>query len=215
MPTVESAALAREIAQLESELAGLRAQVDEDSSSFSELEQQIDELRSTLASTRDTVLTREGELERKKAELEEARRLERLAAYEGELEKLRKSREAVVTVGQTYLSAVDRYDGEVVRLRKLLDEMRAAFGDDPRVEAVAAALEEETTVRGVWQSVLKATEWRTRQPDVVRPAPNSDVSEDVKYDLEPPASTGDLSEDLKDRTGENRAARILEYFNKS
>ena len=205
MLTVESAAVAQAIEQLERELAGLRAQVDEDSSSFSALERQIDELRASLESTRDEVRTRESELERKKTELAEAQRLERLTAYEGELDKLRRSREAVVTVGQTYLSAMDRYDGEVVRLRKLFEEMRAAFGDDARVAAVGAALEEEATLRGVWQSVLKATEWRVEQAAVVRPASNGGDSADGE---------DDLSEDLKDRAGDNRAARILEYFNK-
>jgi chromosome segregation ATPase len=176
---VGSADLSREIEELEHELSGLRTRVDEDNSSFSALEQQIDQLRHRLTETRDAVRSREQALTDKKAALADVQRVERLEAY-------------------------DTYDGEVLGLRKLLEEMRDAFGEDERVTAVQSTLNEEAQqLEGTWQAVVGATTWRLDEI----PAQEAEVAdESAEKDGEA------LSKDLQRRAEEGRAARILDYF---
>jgi chromosome segregation ATPase len=200
MHSVESAALSQEIAQLEGELADLRRRVVEDDSSFTALEQQIDELRSRLTETRDAMRLRERDLTEKKAALADAQRLERLEAYEQEVAKLREAAGRVSTSAEGYLSELDTYDGEVLRLRKLVPEMREVFGgEDERAAAVETALSEQAQqLGGVWESVLGATKWRRREEGTVE------------------AEGDDLSSDLQKRAEEGRTPRrIREYFSKS
>jgi phage-related tail protein len=198
MKTVGSEGLLREVEELERELSSLRMRVDQDNSSFSALEEQITELRTKLSQTQDEVRMHEQRLAAKKAELAEAKRLERLGAYEEELERFAEAQRRVSEAGQNYVSEVDVYDGEVLRLRKLRDEMRDAFGEDERVAAVDAALDEEAgRLRPTWSSVMGATKWRV--------------------DVEPGESNGDdlakqLHEDVEKRADEGRTSRILEYF---
>jgi chromosome segregation ATPase len=198
---VEAAALSREIEELERELAGLRTRVDEDNSSFSALEQQIDALRHRLTETRDAVRMRELEIAERKAALAAAERIERLESYEQDLAKLREARGRLTSGADAFLKELDSYDGEVVRLRKLLEEMREAFGEDERVTAVETALNEEAQqLGGTWEAVVSATKWRVDQKTVVEEAARED---------------GDLSKDLQERAEEGRASRILDYFSKS
>jgi chromosome segregation ATPase len=203
---VEAAALSQEIEALERELAGLRTRVDEDNSSFSSLEQQIDSLRHRLTETRDAVRMRELELGEKKAALAAAERIERLEAYEEDLAKLAEARRRVTGGADAYLKELDSYDGEVLRLRKLLGEMRQAFGEDERVTAVETALGEETQqLGGTWEAVVGATKWRLDEKPVAEPAAEEAAKQDG----------GDLSKDLQKRAEEGRASRILDYFSKS
>ena len=196
---MEAAALSQEIGELERELVALRTRVDEDNSSFSALEQQIDQLRNRLTETRDSVRAREQELAEKKAALEDAQRVERLAAYEQDLAKLGEARQRLMGGADAYLKELDSYDGEVIRLRKLLAEMRQAFGDDQRVSAVENSLVEDAhELGGTWEAVVSATKWRLDE----KPA----VEEPAELD------SGDLSEDLQQRAEEGRASRILDYF---
>jgi chromosome segregation ATPase len=196
---VEAAALSREIEELERELAGLRTRVDEDNSSFSALEQQIDALRHRLTETRDAVRMRELEIAERKAALAVAERIERLESYEQDLAKLGEARGRLTSGADAFLKELDSYDGEVVRLRKLLEEMREAFGEDERVTAVEAALNEEAQqLGGTWEAVVSATKWRVDQKTVVEEAAKEDG--------------GDLSKDLQERAEEGRASRILDYF---
>jgi chromosome segregation ATPase len=196
---VESAALSQEIEQLERELGELRRRVDEDDSSFTALERQIDELRHRLTETRDTMRLRERELTEKKAALADVQRLERLEAYEQEVAKLRETAGRLSTSAQGYLSELDTYDGQVLGLRKLVQEMRDVFGaEDERVAAVGTALgEQEQQLGGLWEAVVGATKWRLRDGGVVE------------------AEGDDLSTDLQKRAEDGRAARILDYFSKS
>ena len=189
---MESQAIAREIDGLERELANLRERVAADASSYSQLEEQITELRQRLADTQDALRVSEARLANKQAELSEAKRLERLAAYEEDLVRYREAGSRVGTAAREFLGELDAYDGEVLRLRKLRDEMREAFGRDERVQAVDRALaDEDDDLDALWRSVLGAVRWRI-----------DESQEDVTpYDEEHP--------------GESRAARILEYFSKS
>jgi chromosome segregation ATPase len=189
---VESAAISKEIVRLESEIAGLRASVDEDNSSFSSLEQQIATLKERLSQAHDAVRGTEAQLAEKRAELAEAQRLERLASYHGDLAQYREARDRVGTAVDAFLAELEAYDGEAVRLRKLRDEMQEAFGSDERVAEVDAALDEEANeLMSAWKAVVGAAEWRIR--DTARA---EDAAEDPAVD-------------------ENRAGRILEYFSKS
>jgi chromosome segregation ATPase len=199
MQFVESAALSREIEQLERELADLRMRVDEDDSSFTALEHQIDALRHRLTETRDTMRLRERELTQKKAALADVQRLERLEAYERDVANLREAANRLSTSAEGFLSELDTYDGEVLGLRKLAQEMSDVFGgEDERVGAVESALsEQEQQLGGLWESVLGATKWRLREGGTVEVAGD------------------DLSSDLQKRAEDGRAARILEYFSKS
>jgi chromosome segregation ATPase len=202
---VGSADLSREIEELEHELSGLRTRVDEDNSSFSALEQQIDQLRHRLTETRDAVRSREQALSDKKAALADVKRVERLEAYEQDLEGFREARGRVSKGADAFLKELDTYDGEVLGLRKLLEEMRDAFGEDERVMAVESALNEEALqLGGTWQAVVGATTWRLDEI----PAPAKAEAAD-----EPAAKDGEaLSKDLQRRAEEGRAARILDYF---
>jgi chromosome segregation ATPase len=200
MEFVESAALSQEIEQLERELGDLRRRVDEDDSSFTTLERQIDALRQRLTETRDRMRLRERELTEKRAALADAQRLERLEAYEQEVAKLREAAGRLSTSAEGYLSELDAYDGEVLVLRKLAQEMREVFGaEDERVGAVETALSEQAQqLGGLWETVLGATKWRLREEGTVE------------------AEGDDLSSDLQKRAEEGRAPRrILEYFSKS
>ena len=199
MEFVESAALSQQIEQLERELGDLRRRVDEDDSSFTTLERQIDALRHRLTDTRDTMRLRERELTEKKAALADVQRLERLEAYEQEVAKLREAAGRLSTSAEGYLSELDTYDGEVLGLRKLAQEMREVFGDeDDRVAAVETALDEQAQqLAGVWESVVGDTKWRLHEGGIVE------------------AEGDDLSSDLQKRAEDGRAARILEYFSKS
>jgi chromosome segregation ATPase len=200
MEFVESAALSQEIEQLERELGDLRRRVDEDDSSFTTLERQIDALRHRLTETRDTMRQRERELTDKKAALADVQRLERLEAYEQEVAKLRDAAGRLSTSAKGYLSELDTYDGEVLVLRKLAQELREVFGsEDERVAAVETALSEQAQqLGGLWETVLGATKWRLREGGTVE------------------AEGDDLSSDLQKRAEDERAPRrILEYFSKS
>ena len=204
---MESAALSQEIEALERELGDLRTRVDEDNSSFSTLEQQIDALRHRLTETRDAVRAREQELTDKKTALAEIERVERLKSYEQELARFREARSRVSSGGDAYLKELDSYDGEVLRLRKLAEEMREVFGEDERVTAVETALSEEAQqLGGTWEAVVSATRWRlAEKPAVVEPRSGQPSKKDGE----------DLSKELQNRAEEGRASRILDYFNKS
>jgi chromosome segregation ATPase len=195
---VESAAISKEIQQLEGDLATLRARVDEDNSSFSALEQQIGELKQRLAETHDAVRTQEAQLAGKRAELAKAQHLERLEAYERDLARVRDARAAVRTAAVKLLAEIETYDGEIVKLRKLRAEMHDAFGDSDGVAEVDAALRGEADeLMTTWKAIAAAVDWRTEVVEVE-------------------AESEDLADDLKKRTEESgRASRILEYFNKS
>jgi chromosome segregation ATPase len=204
---VGSADLSREIEELERELSGLRTRVDEDNSSFSALEQQIDQLRHRLTETRDAMRSREQELSDKKAALVEVQRLERLESYEQDLTRFREARSRVTKGADAYLKELDTYDGEVLGLRKLLEQMREAFGvDDERAAAVEKALHEEAQqLGGTWEAVVGATKWRL---DELPAAAAADGDEPAKVEAE------ELPRDLQKRAEDSRASRsrILDYF---
>jgi chromosome segregation ATPase len=199
---VESAAISSEIEQLESELAGLRARVDDDNSSFASLEEQIASLKARLSETQEAVRSRETALEEKRAQLAEAQRLERLAAYEQDLAKYREARDRVEKAGDRFLAEAEAYDGEVLRIRKLRSEMVDAFGDDERTDEIDLALDEDANgLTTTWKAVVGAAEWRLRSvakaaAAAAKPANGDDYGKEAAAD-------------------EGRAARILEYFNKS
>jgi chromosome segregation ATPase len=199
MQFVESAALSQEVDRLERELTDLRRRVDEDDSSFTALEQQIDALRHRLTETRDTMRLRERQLTEKKAALANVQRLERLEAYEQDVANLREAAGRLSTSAEAYLSELDTYDGEVLGLQKLVQEMREVFGgEDERVAAVETALSEQAQqLGGLWESLLGATKWRLREAGIVE------------------AEGDGLSSELQKRAEDRRAARILEYFSKS
>jgi chromosome segregation ATPase len=199
---VESAAISKEIEQLENELSSLRTRVDEDNSSFSTLEKQITALKQRLSETQEAVRTREAHLAEKRAELSKAEHLERLQAYAADLAAYREARARVGKAVDTFLAELEGYDGEAVKLRKLRDEMRDAFGDDERVAEVEAALNDEgDELNSAWKAVVGAAEWRIREA--------------AKAEGAEKESGGDLADDLQKRTEEGRASRILEYFSKS
>jgi chromosome segregation ATPase len=200
---MRSGELNHEIEELEGQLSALRARLDEDDSSFSSLERQIGELRDRLTETRDGVRKHELRLAEKRVELAEAKRLERLEAYDRDLAEYREARTRVAGAARSFLEELDAYDGDVVRLRQLLEEMGEAFGaDDPRVGELAAALQEEQDeLNGWWQAVVGATKWR--------------IVESPEGEEVPAAqSDGDLARDLQERTEEKRS-RIREYFGKT
>ena len=200
-----SADLSREIEELERELGGLRARVDDDNSSFSSLEEQIDQLRHRLTETRDAMRSREQELTQKKAALAEVQRVERLESYEQDLARFRDARGRVTKASDAYVKELDSYDGEVLSLRKLLEEMRDVFGDDERVTAVEKALGEEAQqLGGTWEAVVGATKWRLDE----LPAAEPDGEEPEKKEAE------ELPKDLQKRAEDGRASRtrIMDYF---
>jgi predicted nucleic acid-binding Zn-ribbon protein len=197
---LESESISRDIEGLEQELSGLRAQVDEENASFSALESQIAELRDRLTQAQESVREREERLATKKSELAEAQRLERLAGFEHDLGRLRGGGGRVEAAAKTLLETLEAYDKEKLSVQYLLEEMRAAFGDDERVEKVEAALREEPEeLRPTWEALLRALAGRVGAP----PEGGDGTAEE------------DLSHELQALAQERRRTRIMEYFNKS
>jgi chromosome segregation ATPase len=204
----ESAVISGQIEQLEADLEKLRVRVDEDNSSFASLEDQIESLKKRLTETQDELHQREATLVEKRAELAEAQRLERLAAYEKDLAQYREARDRVEKSADRFLAEVETYDGEVVRLRKLRAEMREAFGDDERIAEVDGAVDEDANgLTTTWKAVVGAAEWRLRSAAKTTPA--------APAAPKPPETNGGEDEADRPASDEGRAARILEYFSKS
>jgi hypothetical protein len=135
----------------------------------------------------------------------EAERLERLAAYEDDLAKYREARDRLEKAGDRFLAEVEAYDGEVIRMRKLRAEMLDAFGNDERIAEIDKAVDEDANeVTTTWKAVVGAAEWRLRSSS--RPIPPI---------VRKPESNGADHEGDGTPPDEGRAARILEYFNKS
>jgi predicted nucleic acid-binding Zn-ribbon protein len=206
MACVESGAIAKEIEELEEELSTLRARLDDDDASFTTLEQQVDALRYRLTETRDSMRTNERRLADKRVELAAAQRKEHLDAYGEEVDKYRAARSRVAGAAENFLNELESYDGQVVALRHLLDEMRDAFGDeDERVAEVTAALAEEADeLNTSWAAVVDAAEWRVQKPDASSPHEDGGNA----------ANGDDLSDELQTAAAEHRVSRIREYFNK-
>jgi chromosome segregation ATPase len=142
-------AISQDIEALERDLASLRARVENDSSSFATLEQQVAELRENLLRTRETVTEREARLAEKRQELAETKRLETLASYEENLRSQREAGDQAATAATDLLAALDAYDDETLKLRRILEEMRGAFGSDERVAKVEQVLlDEPSRLRG-------------------------------------------------------------------
>jgi predicted nucleic acid-binding Zn-ribbon protein len=202
MTFVESAAISSDIDRLQSELANLRARMEDDTSSFSTLEQQVTELRERLKQTQENVRAHEARLAEKRAELAEAKHLESLAAYRDSLGKYHEARKALSKAATSFLAEVDAFDRQTASLHDLLEEMRGAFGDDERVVEVAAALaDERAELSGSWEAVAAALRGRTDEL-----AAGDDAT----------GPNGDLPAELHVRAEEvQRRARILEYFGKS
>lgn len=196
---VESEAISQDIEALERDLASLRERVEGDSSSFATLEQQVAELRENLLRNRESVAEREARLAEKQQELKEAKRLEALVAYEDDLRSQREAADRAATAATDFLAALDSYDDETLKVRRLLKEMRAAFGSDERVAEVESAVQDEPSrLRGTWEAVMAATKWRLEAPKV-----------------EETVAGEELPQDLQDLAQERRRARIKEYFAKS
>jgi dTMP kinase len=195
---LDSEAISQDIEALERDLANLRARVEDDSSSFATLEQQVAELRENLLRTRESMTEREARLADKQRELEEAKRLEALAAYEDDLRSQREAADQAAIAATDFLAALDAYDDETLKLRRLLEEMRGAFGSDERVAKVEQVLlDEPSRLRGTWEAVMAATKWR------------------LEPDVEETVAGEELPRDLQDLAQERRRARIKEYFAKS
>jgi len=195
---LNSEAISQDIEALERDLASLRARVENDSSSFATLEQQVAELRENLLRTRETVTERETRLAEKRQELSETRRLEALAAYEDDLRSQREAGNQAATAATDFLAALDAYDDETLKLRRILEEMRGAFGSDERVAKVEQVLlDEPSRLRGTWEAVMAATRWR------------------LEPHVEETVAGEELPQDLQDLAQERRRARIKEYFAKS
>jgi len=194
---VESEGISEDIEALERDLASLRARVEGDSSNFATLEQQVAELRENLLRNRESVAEREARLAEKQQELNEAKRLETLAAYEDDLRSQREAADRAATVATDFLAALDVYDDETLKVRRLLKEMREAFGSDERVTEVETAVQDEPSrLRGTWEAVMAATKWRLE----------AQVDETVAGE--------ELTQELQDLAQERRRARIKEYFGK-
>jgi chromosome segregation ATPase len=195
---VDSEAISQEIEALERELASLRTRVEGDSSNFATLEQQVAELRENLLRNRESVAERETRLAEKQNELEEARRLEALAAYEDDLRSQREAADRAANAATDFLAALDVYDDQTLNVRRLLKEMQAAFGSDERVAEVERAVQDEASrLRGTWEAVMAATKWR------------------LEAKVEATVAGEELPQDLQDIAQERRRARIKEYFAKS
>ena len=195
---MSSEAISQDIEALERDLASLRARVESDSSSFATLEQQVAELRENLLRTRETVTEREARLAEKRQELSETKRLEALAAYEDDLRSQREAGDQAATAATDFLAALDAYDDETLKLRRILEEMRGAFGSDERVAKVEQVLvDEPSRLRGTWEAVMAATKWR------------------LEPRVEETVAGEELPQDLQDLAQERRRARIKEYFAKS
>lgn len=197
---MDSQTISNEIESLEDELSKLRARIEEDSSSFATLEQQAAELRERLLYTRESLSQQEQRLEAKQRELSEAKRLETLSNYKQDLESHDHAAAEVTRAATDFLAVLEAFDEEVLRLRKLAEEMRRSFGDDERVEEVQAKLAREPEeLRDTWESVVASVRWRI----------NESEAEPVEVEAE------DLGEDLQKLAQERRRARIKEYFGKS
>jgi chromosome segregation ATPase len=196
---LESEAISQDIEALERELASLRGRVEHDSASFATLEQQIAELRDNLLRTREGVAEREARLAEKRQELAETRRLEALATYEDDLRSQREAADQAATAATDFLAALDVYDDETLKLRRILEEMRDAFGsDDERVNKVEQIVQDEPSrLRGTWEAVLAATRWRLDDQ------PEEGVAAE------------ELPQDLQQLAQERRRGLIKEYFGKS
>jgi predicted nucleic acid-binding Zn-ribbon protein len=195
---MDSQLISREIEDLEGELAKLRARVEQDSSSFASLEQQVAELRERLLHTRESVSEHEQRLESKQRELNEAKRLEALENYKQNLGSHNDTRLEVTRAATDLLTVLDAYDDDLLKLRKLAQEMRQTFGEeDERVGEIESLLKREPgDLRGTWESVVAAIGWRIR--DAEHEGPET------------------LDEDLHQKLAqERRRARIKEYFGKS
>jgi chromosome segregation ATPase len=196
---VNSEAISQDIEALERDLASLRGRVEDDSASFATLEQQIAELRDNLLRTRESVTERESRLAEKRKELAETKRLEALAAYEDDLRSQREAADQAANAATDFLAALDAYDDETLKVRRLLEDMREAFGSDERVAKVEQVLlDEPSRLRGTWEAVMAATKWRLEPR----------VEEDT-------VAGEELPQDLQDLAQERRRARIKEYFAKS
>jgi chromosome segregation ATPase len=196
--SMESNAISQDIEALERDLASLRARVEGDSSNFATLEQQVAELRENLLRNRESVAEREARLAEKQQELKEAKRLETLAAYEDDLSSQREAADRAATAATDFLAALDVYDDETLKVRRLLKEMREAFGSDERVAEVETAVQDEPSrLRGTWEAVVAATKWR------------------LEAQVEETVAGEELPQDLQDLAQERRRARIKEYFAKS
>jgi chromosome segregation ATPase len=199
---MDSQLISREIDDLEGELSKLRTRVEQDSSSFAALEQQVAELRERLAHTRESVTEHEQRLESKQRELNEAKRFEGLENYKQDLDSHHDTVLEVTRAATDLLVVLDGYDDDVLKLRKLAEEMRQTFGEeDERVAEVGALLEREPgELRGTWESVVAAVGWRVRD------------EEQEEAGAEPEMLDEDLHQKLAQ---ERRRARIKEYFGKS
>jgi DNA repair exonuclease SbcCD ATPase subunit len=195
---VDSEAISQEIEALERDLASLRTRVEDDSSKFATLEHQVAELRENLLRNGESVAEREARLAEKQHELEEARRLEALAAYEDDLRSQREAADRAANAANDFLAALDVYDDQTLNVRRLLKEMQAAFGSDERVAEVERAVQDEASrLRGTWEAVMAATKWR------------------LEAKVEATVAGEELPQDLQDIAQERRRARIKEYFAKS
>jgi chromosome segregation ATPase len=193
-----SVELSHEVEAVEQTLSDLRGRVEEESSAFAALEQQVSELRENLARTRSSISDHEARLAEKQAELAEAKRLEALENYKEDLEAHREAAVEVVRAATDLLAVVNAYDDETLRLRRLVEEMRDAFGSDERVAEVEAALgrEPEDLVEAM-AAVVGMIGWR------VHGANGGDHEADA------------VSEELHQIAQERRRARIKEYFSRS
>ena len=195
---MKSEGISQDIEALERDLVSLRARVEGDSSNFATLEQQVAELRENLLRNRESVAEREARLAEKQQELKEAKRLEALAAYEGDLRSQREAADRAANAATDLLAALDAYDDQTLNVRRLLEEMREAFGSDERVAEVEAAVQDEPSrLRGTWEAVMAATKWR------------------LEAQVEETVAGEELPKDLQDLAQERRRARIKEYFAKS
>jgi chromosome segregation ATPase len=195
---LKSEAISQDIEALERDLLSLRARVEADSSSFATLEQQVAELRENLLRTRESVAEREARLAEKRQELAETKRLESLEAYEDNLRSQREAADQAAIAATDFLAAVDAYDDETLKLQRILEEMRGAFGSDERVSKVEQVLQgEPSRLRGTWQAVLAATKWRLDEP------------------AQEGAAAEELPQDLQEAAQERRRGLIKEYFGKS
>ncbi len=206
---MKSEEISQDIEALERDLSGLRARVEKDSSSFATLEQQVAQLRENLLRTRESVTEHEARLSDKQKDHAEAKRLEALEAYEGEVRSHHEAADRAVGVATDLLSALDAYDDETLRLRQLVEQMRRAFGSDERVADVESALSDEAArLRATSEAILAATKWRLDVVEETSETPEREAAAEEPADEE-------LSQDLQEIAQERRRARIKEYFGKS
>jgi predicted nucleic acid-binding Zn-ribbon protein len=206
---LKSEEIARDIETLERDLDGLRARVEKDSSSFATLEQEVAQLRENLLRTRESMAEHEARLGDKQKDLAEAKRLEALEAYEGDVRAHHEAADQAVAAATDLLAALDAYDDETMRLRQLGEEMQRAFGSDERVGEVESSLGNEAArLRATSEAVLAATKWRLDAVAGEEPEP-ADAD-----DAEEEPSSEELSQDLQEIAQERRRARIKEYFGK-